>query len=203
LKVIENNSIHEIITAISEDNLRAFTLFYDLYFQKLYDFSKYFLNSEEMCQEAVSDVFFYLWMNRKNLPEVQNIDNYLFISVKNQSLKHKKGSSKYDFESVEQMPSDFFVDVDNPEESFITDEMTSIIGKAIDSLPDRCKVIFLMVREEGLKYKEVAEILSISERTVHGQMIIAVKKIVTAIRQYFPNLSQGKALMLLLFSFGK
>jgi RNA polymerase sigma factor (sigma-70 family) len=54
--------------------------------------------------------------------------------------------------------------------------------EAIESLPPRCKLIFKLIREDGLKYKEVAEILNISVNTIDVQMAIAVKKICTSLR---------------------
>jgi RNA polymerase sigma-70 factor (ECF subfamily) len=63
----------------------------------------------------------------------------------------------------------------------ITAEMMTRMRQAIDSLPPRCKIIFKLIREDGLKYKEVAEILNISVNTIDVQMAIAVKKICMAL----------------------
>jgi RNA polymerase sigma-70 factor (ECF subfamily) len=71
--------------------------------------------------------------------------------------------------------------VDTPERMLITKEMASQINKAVDALPPKCKLVFKLVREEGLKYREAAEILNISPRTVDTQMTIALKKIACAI----------------------
>src|SRR4030095_10626918 len=69
----------------------------------------------------------------------------------------------------------------SPEELLITGEIYKNIREAIESLPPRCKMIFKLIREDGLKYKEVAEILNISVNTIDVQMAIAVKKICTAL----------------------
>ncbi len=69
-----------------------------------------------------------------------------------------------------------------PEEIYINEELVLAIQSAINELPERCKLIFLMAKEEGLKYREIAEILSISEKTVNAQIVeITVKE--TPIRQ--------------------
>ena len=62
--------------------------------------------------------------------------------------------------------------------------MTGIIENALNQLPQRCKLIFLMLKEENLKYKEVADILGISEKTVQAQQIIAKKKLTEIVRHY-------------------
>lgn len=64
--------------------------------------------------------------------------------------------------------------------------MLDVFNKAVAELPERCKLIFLMVREQHLKYKEIAEILSISEGTIEKQMNIATRKILSIVRKYYP-----------------
>jgi RNA polymerase sigma-70 factor (ECF subfamily) len=64
----------------------------------------------------------------------------------------------------------------------ITKEMLQKIKQAADSLPPRCKLIFKLVREDGLRYSEVAEILSLSVKTIDAQMVIAVSKIREAVK---------------------
>ena len=64
----------------------------------------------------------------------------------------------------------------------ITADLHKKIQHAIDELPPRCKIIFKLVREDKLKYKEVAEILNISVKTIDAQMAIAIKKIMTSLR---------------------
>ena len=69
----------------------------------------------------------------------------------------------------------------DPEQLMITAEMMLRIQKAINELPTKCKMVFKMVKEDGLKYKEVAEIMSISVKTVENQLAIALRKIGTAV----------------------
>jgi len=72
----------------------------------------------------------------------------------------------------------------DPEKELLNNELREIIELTVNNLPDRCRLIFIMVREEGKKYKDVAEILSISEKTVQAQMVIAVKKIGAVVNNY-------------------
>ena len=71
-----------------------------------------------------------------------------------------------------------------PEQEILDNELKKIIELAINSLPEKCRLIFFMVREENMTYKEVAQILSISDRTVHAQMCIAIRKIGIVIQEY-------------------
>ena len=82
------------------------------------------------------------------------------------------------FDFLDTSIDEFAVD---PYEVMITSEMMNRMHHAVDSLPPRCKMIFKLIREDGLKYKEVAEILNISVNTIDVQMAIAVKKICSAL----------------------
>ena len=69
----------------------------------------------------------------------------------------------------------------NPEQILITSELANRINATIAMLPTRCKLIFKLAKEDGLKYNEIAQLLNISVKTIDNQMAIAVKKIGNAI----------------------
>ena len=80
-------------------------------------------------------------------------------------------------------------DEGSPEEHLELKEMREMLDKAIDELPEKCRLVFLMSREEGLKTKEIAEILSVQESTVRVQMKIAIEKLVARLKPSFTNIS--------------
>lgn len=121
----------------------------------------------------------------KSLHEIDNIESYIYTIVKNQAIKHKSSSLKYQGEPLELLPGEFFIETTTPEHTLINKELGDLLGKAINELPERCKLIFLMAREQNLKHKEIAEILSISEHTVHAQLTIASKKISEFLEKHF------------------
>lgn len=169
---------------IANNSPKAFELFFDYSYTKLYRYANYFINDVEECKEIVSEVYYNLWQNRKKLVDLEDMDNYLFICVRNQALKHIRDINRYQKVSIENIYTDILSDKSNPEKQLLGEELSNTIELAVNSLPERCKLIFFMVREEEMKYKDVAKILSISERTVHAQMCIAIKKISALIREY-------------------
>lgn len=177
--------ITNLLKRMARDESDAFARFYDLYYQKIYKFSRYFVRSEELCQEIVMDLFYNVWQSRKNLTDISNIDGYLYTSVKHLSFKYKKDKANITNLSMDDLPPDFFIETESPENIYLDNELKVIIEKAINDLPERCKLIFIMAREQELKHKEIAEILSISEHTVHAQMSTASTKISAALRRYF------------------
>ncbi|HEX3009105.1 MAG TPA: RNA polymerase sigma-70 factor [Bacteroidales bacterium] len=178
--------VKKLILKISEGDSGAFGSFYDMYFQQVFQFSRYFIKSEHICQEVVSDVFFKIWQNRKKLSEIESMEAYLYTLTKNKSLDHLDAvSRKPSF--ADDIPLGILANDSNPEELMINQELEKVINIAIEDLPERCKLIFLMAKEQGLKYSEIAQILSISEKTINAQMVTALKKMGSAVKKYYQS----------------
>ena len=169
---------------IANDNPKAFQLFFDYTYTTIFRYISYFIDDRELCKDVISDIYLYLWQNRKKLPEMQQYENYLFICARNQSLQYIKEACRYQKVRLEDADMSFLCDKTNPEQKALDDELKDIIELAINSLPPRCRLIFFMVREENMTYKEVAEALSLSHRTVHAQMCIAIKKVGEIVKEY-------------------
>ncbi len=155
---------------------------YQLFYKRLYRFARLITRSDEIAEEVVDDVFVRLWTRRDKITEIDNLTVYLYVAVKNRSLNELSRKAQelvntpFDYLNIELKES-----ANDPHELMVTAEIMHRIQKAIDALPPRCKMIFKLIREDGLKYKEVAEILNISVNTIDVQMAIAVKRICTAL----------------------
>jgi RNA polymerase sigma-70 factor (family 1) len=167
---------------IANGDEAAFTQLYLHFGKKLIQFAVSLVRSKEIAEELVEDVFVKLWANRSRISEIENLTVYLYVSVKNKALNalsHKaKDLIAAPFDDLDTTVDQFAAD---PYDLMITAEMMTRMRHAIDTLPPRCKIIFKLIREDGLKYKEVAEILNISVNTIDVQMAIAVKKICMAL----------------------
>lgn len=161
---------------IAADNSVAFRRLYDSYYLQVYRFASYFVDSSLLVEEVTSDVFCILWEYRKKLSGIANFERYLYTITKNRAFRYLRDTKKYTFTELETISDKFSSEID-PEYVAIDKELTTSLYEAINELPERCRLIFLMAREEGLKYKEIAEILSISEKTVNAQMVLAIKKL--------------------------
>jgi len=152
------------------------------YHKRLLNFSVTITHSKESAEEVVSDVFLKLWINRSTLTTIENFHLYIYIVTKNLSinraLKEKKEQSFSLDEAVVNTKNIYF----DPEQLMITSEMQKRIWLAIETLPPKCQLIFKLIREDGLKYKEVAELLNLSVKTIENQMTIALKRISESIR---------------------
>lgn len=178
-----------ILRKLAAGERDAFRSFYDITYPMVYRFIHYFLPNRADCEEVVSDVFFVYWKERASLMEIRDLKAWIYIVSRNEAYRYLRQKEKNSNSSIDDMQIELIIDKQNVEGEMIEEEMLEVYNKAVSELPERCKLIFLMIREERLKYKEVARILSITEGTVEKQMNIAIRKIVTTVRKYYPYLS--------------
>lgn len=182
--------LRELQTRIADNDETAFTQLYLHFGKKLIHFSVSLVRSKEIAEEIVEDVFVKLWANRSHITEIENLTVYLYVAVKNRSLNVLSQKAKElvsaSFDYLDTTVDEFAAD---PYDLMITAEMMGRMHHAIESLPPRCKMIFKLIREDGLRYKEVGDILNISVNTIDAQMAIAVKKICMALQVKKPSIT--------------
>ena len=140
-------------------------------------FATGFIRNKEIAEEIVSDVFVKIWEKRGELDKIKNLKSYLFISVKNGCLSHLRKAKKSKIISLDEIQDFYFLPVESPEDDLIDKEANNQIYQAIEKLPPKCKLAFSLAKINGLKHKEIAEVMCISEKTVNNHMVSAVKKI--------------------------
>jgi RNA polymerase sigma-70 factor (ECF subfamily) len=162
---------------VAVGDTRAFRQIFDALFSNLTKFSFSFVHSKEAATEIVDELFVQLWVKRADIMKINDLRVYLYTATKNASLNYiSKKAKQIEVEPYENLIVQM-TDVVSPEQIMITKEMLQKIKEAVDSLPPRCKLIFKFVREDGLSYSEVAEILGLSIKTIDAQMVIAVSRI--------------------------
>lgn len=175
--------LRKLINAIAyNDDTAAYKELFLLYHKRLVNFSNTITHSREASEEVVSDVFMKIWSNRKTLSTIENFHLYIYIVTKNFSINQLLKERKKETFSLDEIKVDVKNIYANPEQLMITAEMQKRISAAVMSLPPKCQLIFKLIREDGFKYKEVAELLHLSLKTVENQMTIALKKITESIR---------------------
>ncbi|MCG8311067.1 MAG: RNA polymerase sigma-70 factor [Cytophagales bacterium] len=196
MKGVNENKIAGLIVRISKDSDQiAFRSFYDIYYHRLLNFAYYFLESTTAAEEVVSSVFINLWKIRAKLLDVKNVESYIFSSTKNKSFDYLRDNKRFIISTDIDHEDDFLIpELDNPETHVLNQELKDKIIESVDNLPPRCKIIFTLVREDGLKYKQVAELLDISVKTVEVQMGKALAKLRFALKSYFHEVDLYKFL---------
>lgn len=149
---------------------------------KLYQYAYSFLGEKEPAEEILQDVFLKIWIGRHKLPVIKNLQVYLYVAVKNACLNNirSQNSKKLNEEYVND--AYYFQLTPDPSQLLISKQLHSNILRAVDGLPTKCKMIFKMVKEDGLSCNEVAQILELSPKTVFAQLAIALKKLECTIK---------------------
>lgn len=179
----KNENINEILSEIAQhDSQMAFNTLFSSYFPSISRFVMLHTSNAQDAEEIISDVFSAVWTNRKELLTINNFTPYLFSIARHKILDaYRRDSKDEPFMLGEENFQLFLGTETSPEDKLISQEEINRMNVAIESLPSKCKMIFKLVREDKLKYKEVATTLQISEKTVEAQMTIAMKKLRQAI----------------------
>jgi RNA polymerase sigma-70 factor (ECF subfamily) len=168
------SEIRKLLREMKEyDSQTAFRKFYDMTYDRLFRIAFFFAKREDWSQEIVLDVFMALWNQREKLIGVQNIEDYCFILTKNAALNFIEKETKYSTTDAD--PSQSKDDTDySPEDHLISEELFALYVKALDRLPERCREVFIHIREEKQTYAQVAEEMNISTKTVDAQLQKAI-----------------------------
>ena len=154
----------------------AFEELFRSYFTPLCSFAQKFVHDSDEAKDIVHQVFINLWNNRQEVDLNTSLKSYLFQGVQNRSLNFIRDNKKlvqFDTPQSETELAQYLDSRDHLESS----EAEQRINNALDELPEKMREIFLMNRFDGLKYREIAEKLDISIKTVETQMSRALKSL--------------------------
>ena len=141
--------------------------FYNLCFDRFFRIAFYYLHTEEWAQEVILDVFLKIWECRESLHHITDPEDYFFITIKNASLNYLEKEQRWKDVAKGAL-----------------EELFAFYVKALDRLPERCREVFVRVREEKQSYAEVAKDLGISINTVDVQLQKAVRRMRDMLSRY-------------------
>jgi RNA polymerase sigma-70 factor (ECF subfamily) len=171
-----------IVEKIISGDLKAFETLFNDYYEKLAYYAYQYLKDKDSAEDVVQELFSKLWINRDKLSVNTSINAYLYGAVRNACLnqiKHQKVKEGYLSSSVFPTEYDSFI----PNE-IDAKELDRIIQSSIIDLPPERQKIFLLSRNQGLKYQEIAEKLGISVKTVEAQMGKSLRFLRERLKEY-------------------
>lgn len=172
----------QILEAIKRDDNGAYEMVFREYYRPMTAYAFRFLGNLADSESIVQEVFLRLWQKRKEILITSSLQNYLFRSVKNHCInhiEHEKIKSGYQTMVIKNES-----DRSEYSEFFLEYGLMKKIEAAIAALPEKRQEIFRLAREEGLKYREIAEQLNISIKTVETQMTLALKQLRESLKGY-------------------
>ena len=147
----------------------AFEQLFKTHYEGLCRLAFSYVSSQATAKNLVQDVFFSLWKRRRELGLDSDIKGYLIKAVRNEALKHLEHQTVVR-QYAEKHKGDQSYSSESPSYHFRLEELNKAIQEGLESLPPRRREIFLLSRQHGLTYSEIADLLGISVKTVETQM---------------------------------
>lgn len=190
----------QLVIGVAKSNPSHYKRIFDKYYKDLVIRAYQILQDEQLSKDAAQEVFFELWKNRSKLGPHIILHPYLKRSVTNRAInihksrRHHQSSGPEPLQLIKNQEPD-------ASENLEKSELEKIIHYAIDALPERCRLIFILCRQEGMSHKEIADKLNISVKTIENQMTKAIKSLRERIAHYNVN-SSGYLLIFLMTQWG-
>lgn len=158
------------------------TLFHQNY-ERLFRVAFFYLQDDEMAKDVTLDVFADIWNKRKTMIVPRNFRSFSFTMVKNAAINMLEKEQRFSHDELPESDNGTL----NPGERLEQSELFEIYERALGELPERCREVFMRVKEDGMSYDETAQLLNISAKTVDAQMQKALKHIRSAIEAYMKH----------------
>jgi RNA polymerase sigma-70 factor (ECF subfamily) len=183
-----------LLKEIKKGDLKSFEIVFNAYYSRLCKYAYSIVKNYETSSDIVKDTFIKWWENRVNYTISTSLSGFLFRSVHNNCLNYiQRESYKKNTTNESELGallSDLLLPVsdDYPFEHLTVHELEKAIEKAVDSLPEQCREIFLLSRQEQLSHSDIAKKLQISVNTVKTQIYRALLKLKEDLKEYMPIL---------------
>lgn len=177
--------LRNLFKAIANGEKKAFNELFGCYYEQLCKFALSYLKQSELAEEVVGELFVKLWLKRTTLDQVANPKVYLYVSVKNACLNVLRKLGRAEMVNLDDSAHEMAAAAQpSPDTMLENKQLQAKLDQAIANLPAQRQIIFAMVKQDGLKCREVAEILNLSVRTVEGQVFKAIRAIADELTEY-------------------
>jgi len=158
------------------------------HFKSLHSYACTIMRDTMPAEEIVQNIFLKLWEKKEEITIKENISVYLYRAVHNESLnylRHRKVRSAYQSYAMRQHKQ---TEQEKPAEKVVMKELEKKLEIALQELPEQCRTIFQLSRFEDLKYREIADRLGLSVKTIENQMGKALKLLRLKLVDFLPTI---------------
>ena len=173
-------SPEDLQTRLNNGDKKAFDVIFELFWKRLYTYAYRIYPKEEICEDAVQEIFISLWERRKPA-EIENLEAYLFRAVKYKMVSHLRNlkfTNVYD-DAIKEIAVDPKI-----EKKLEFQELEHVVQGEIKKLAPRCRKVFILSRFEDFTNSEIANTLNISIRTVEKHISDALKHLRSSVEPY-------------------
>jgi RNA polymerase sigma-70 factor (ECF subfamily) len=185
-KTVDLSSI-QLLNTLRAGDITAFEMIFKTYYQPLCNYAYSFVQDRDEAEEIVQSTFLSVWEKREDLAIHTSVKPYLYAMVRNAALnviKHEKVKQQH--AAVEVAVAE--KSTESVTRTVMAAELEDRIYKALNKLPEQCRLVFKLSRFEELKYAEIADQLNISVKTVENQMGKALRIMREQLKDYLPLL---------------
>lgn len=166
----------ELFALVRQGDHQAYQKLFNRYWEEAYTLAWKKTGSEDGAKDIVQELFIYIWSNAPKINLKRPFKSYLFAAVKYKVINYYVSAARYSFVNGEELEDDESLSV-LPNLPLETRELEQILDNEIDNLPDRMKEILNLSRKEGLSIAEIAQKLSIAEKTVKNQLSLGISRL--------------------------
>jgi RNA polymerase sigma-70 factor (ECF subfamily) len=170
----------------ADDAVQAFEQVFTDWFGQLYAYAMSVLKEEEIAEEVVQAVFCRIWEKRERLEVQTSLKAYLYGSVYHECMDWLRHRKRVEAHRRQVMHSGSRVMTESAAGKVELGELEKKLKQAIDELPDQCRAIFCLSRYGELGYREIADQLGISVKTVEAQIGKALKRLRKKLADFIP-----------------
>ncbi len=171
---METHAEQELLRRLAEDDQKALSLIYQHYWQCLFIAAYNVLKDKKACEDIIQEIFLQLWLRRGHLHIQESLKGYLLAATRyqvfrciRQTIRQKEALSNL---ATKQQPA-------HTENSLLQKDLLQKVESVVAVLPEKCRLIYRLSREEFLSHKEISERLHISPKTVENQLTIALRRL--------------------------
>lgn len=179
------NTSKNLLFKISQGDKGSFNEFFRLYYEKFIKISLLYVRGYNNAEDIVSDVFVKILNRIDSIYQVERVEAYLFRMVKNQCLDFLKRKKNKLLVLIDEHEDNYFEANDDLRVEIEGNELNSIVDQCVDQFPPKRKIVYKLIKEDQLKYKEVGEILNISPKTVENHLNLAIKSLREVVELYY------------------
>ena len=180
------NNTYQLLIEVAKGNEESFKELFYAYKSRLYTYALKLTESRQVAEDIVHDVFLKLWLNRADLPAIENLNAYLFRAAHNQALNGFRRKAKETLVLAE-LEKKLHIPTYNTDNELALSEVQALIHTAMNNLTPQQRQVFKMSREQGLKQEEIAQHLSISLFTVKKHLTNALNYLRSEMAKYYQS----------------
>jgi RNA polymerase sigma-70 factor (family 1) len=188
---ISRFDIYDIQKRICNSDEKAFRELFDYYYPRLLNYVFVIVKNHESAEDIVLEVLQSVWERRMKLMAIDRFENYLYVCAKNKTLDFHRKNTRLINLNFDEPHYEEFITYQNPEQQLINQELFYIIDHAILALPEKTRLVYRLIKEDGLKYQEAADLLGVSVKTVSNQLLSAMKLIRQSVTDYLSKDKQS------------